>query len=242
MKQVLAARIAQALAPYARHDSRFGRDFSQFIPAFVGSELAAERLVSEPSYRSSRYIFVTPDNALQAFRLRALLDGKTMVLPSYGLQRGFLLLEPQAVPAGQEVFASCLDGVDQFGRELSLEQLQQRGAFELLVAGASAVTTQGLRFGMGSHYLDVEWGLFSELNLVRHDTLVAVLVHDVQITDEALATSTTDVRANLIVTPTRNLHIDALSRPERLDWNCVDASLRDTPPLREFMTMSKPTL
>ncbi len=230
----LATEISATFALHARHDSRFGRDFSRFIPGFDGSERAAQRLSEESAYRGSRYIFVTPDNALQPFRHRALLDGKTMVMPSYGLHRGFLLLEAEAVPSGHELFASWLDGVDQFAREVSLAALRDRGPFDLVVAGTSAVTTRGQRFGMGHHYLDVEWGMFAQLHLVRTNTSVAVLVHDTQLCTAPLQPSVTDVLADLVVTPTRTLHVADVERPTALDWTLVDADLRVTSPLREM--------
>lgn len=234
-REQIAAAISREMRAVAEPDSHFHLDFSQFIPGFVGSAAAAARLADFACYREAKQVFVTPDNGLLPLRRRLLEEGRDIVLPSYGLHRGFILIEAAAVPPGQALFASWLDGVDHFGRPVSLAELKARGPFDLIVAGASAVTLAGLRFGMGAHYLDVEWGIFAETGLAGADTTVAALVHDLQVVDADLPIRPTDVLADRIVTPTRTLNVPVAARPAGLDWSLVDdCGLSDAPPLIEL--------
>ena len=233
----IASEISEAAAQYLTGDSRFGRDYTRFIPTFAGNDAAADRLTTERAYAEAHHLFVTPDNALIPFRRRAIADGKTLVLPSYGMYRGFILLEPTAVPAGHELYAAWLDGAEHFGRSLKLEELRALGPFDLIVAGTSAITTQGLRFGMGHRYLDVEWAIFMRLGIVRQDVPIAALAHDCQVADTRLTVNATDVLVDIIATPTRTLRATPALRPAAFDWHSLDASLARTPPLLELRAL-----
>jgi 5-formyltetrahydrofolate cyclo-ligase len=79
-KATVAGNIASAMERHALPDSRFQLDFSQFIPDFPGSDAAARRLTADTAYQRARYLFVTPDNALNSFRRQAIADGKTMLI------------------------------------------------------------------------------------------------------------------------------------------------------------------
>ena len=54
---------------------------------------------------------------------------------------------------------------------------------DLLVTGASAVSTHGIRFGKGHGYFDLEWAMFSEIHCLADDPLVVCAVHDCQVVD-----------------------------------------------------------
>ncbi|WP_271022848.1 5-formyltetrahydrofolate cyclo-ligase [Rhizobium sp. RCAM05973] len=153
----IAHQIEQKVRPFARADSHFHLDFSRFIPGFHGDEEAASRFAKHPAYQRSHRVFITPDNSLIPIRQSLLEEGRDIVLPTYGLHDGFIIISAATIPMGHERFASWLDGAQHFGRSVSLEELWQRGAFDLIVAGAAAVDRAGRRFGMGSHYLDIEW-------------------------------------------------------------------------------------
>src|ERR1700728_5364868 len=96
--KVIRQQIWERLRPFAKPDSRFHFDFANVVPDFLGSEQAIERLLSQPFYRESHYAFVTPDNGLAGLRPRMLDDGKTLVVSTYGIHRGFVLLEPSRIP------------------------------------------------------------------------------------------------------------------------------------------------
>lgn len=234
----IAEAISRDMRAVAEPDSHFHFDFSQFIPGFAGSEDAVGRLMGLDVCRDARSVFVTPDNGLMPLRRRLLEAGHDIVMPSYFLHSGFMLIEAAKVPAGQEIFASWLDGLNHFGRPVSLAELRQRGGFDLIVAGASAVATNGVRFGMGAIYLDVEWGVFAEAGLVSQATTIATIVHDLQVTDDPVPAPPTHVPVDLIATPTRLLHAPRRPRPAGLDWSIVDSALSDAPPLKELRSIS----
>ncbi|SDN79244.1 5-formyltetrahydrofolate cyclo-ligase [Ensifer sp. YR511] len=230
----IASEIERNVGPFARPDSHFHLDFSRFIPGFVGDEIAAERLLERLDLVPSRRIFVTPDNALIPIRQRLLEANIDLVLPTYGLHDGFVVVSPSTIPPGHERYASWLDGTQHFGKAVTLKELRSRGPFDLIIAGAAAVDRTGRRFGMGSFYLDIEWGVFAEAELVNAETSIVAVVHDTQISDELVTTSRGHVHADIVVTPTATLDIGIKPRPENLDWSLVDEELSNSPPLREL--------
>lgn len=229
------------LRAVALPDSRFHYNFAEYIPDFAGSDAALEKVVALPAYQQANFLFITPDNCLTALRERALLDGKTIVVSTYGIYRGLILLSPDLVPAGQERFASWLDGLEYFGRPVTLAELAGGPRFDLLVTGAAAVSTDGIRFGKGHGFFDVEWGMFYEIGVVTQSTPVVAVVHDVQVVDEPLEPSPTDTIVDTIITPSRRLDVSRKhARPTGILWERLDpAMLASIPPLQELEKMVK---
>ncbi len=127
--------------------------------------------------------------------------GIPFVMSTYGIYRGFLLMEPGMVPPGAELYAAWLDGMEHFGRPITLAEIAARGRFDLLVTGASAVSIDGVRFGKGHGFFDLEWGMFTDLGLADETTPVVAVVHDCQVVEEALTPSETDILVDFIATP-----------------------------------------
>ncbi len=48
-------------------------------------------------YQQSNFVFITPDNCLDRLRLKALQDGKTVLMTTYSIKRGFWLLDPSTI-------------------------------------------------------------------------------------------------------------------------------------------------
>lgn len=232
IRQKIWSRLTEAALP----DSRFHLDFAEFIPDFVGSDRALARLRELPCYRIGRYAFVTPDNCLAELRTRMLRDGMSMVVSTYGIRRGFVLLEPDMVPEGQETFAGWLDGLEHFGRPTTLEEIAERGAFDFMVTGASAVSLNGVRFGKGHGFFDLEWGMFTDIGTAGEQTPVVAVVHDVQVVEDALFPSPTDITVDYIATPDK-LHETARKdpRPRGIKWELLEPeTIEATPPLKEL--------
>lgn len=228
-------QIWEKLRPVAKPDSRFHLNFAEVIPDFEGSEQATDRLVQQPFYTAGRYAFVTPDNGLVELRRRMLEAGKTLVVSTYGIYRGFVLLEPDKVPPGQALYAAWLDGLEYFGRPITLAEIAERGRFDFMVTGASAVSLDGVRFGKGHGFFDLEWGMFTEIGIVDEATPVAALVHDVQVVQEKLLPSETDILVDAIATPTRFIAVERGRRPRGIKWNLLSPEqLAATPPLLEL--------
>ena len=207
------------LREVARPDSRFHLRFADFIPDFDGSAAATDRLLALPAFAGARHAFVAPDNSLIELRRRLLVAGVTVVVSSYNMARGFVLLDPAAVPKGHELYAAWLDGIEHFGTRLTLAQLAARGPFDCVATGASAVAASGVRFGRGHAYFDMEWRIFSAMGLVAERTPVATLVHDVQVLDKRLYPSPADVLVDWVCTPTRTLAVPRETpRPRGVPW------------------------
>ena len=234
--KVVRERIWSKLHDVAKPDTRFHLNFAEVIPDFDGSEQAVDKIVETEAYQKSEFAFITPDNCLADLRRRMIEDGKTFVMSTYGIYRGFLLLEPSMVPDGAALYASWLDGMEHFGRPITLEEIAKRGRFDYMVTGASAVSMNGVRFGKGHGFFDLEWGMFTDLGLVDETTPVVAVVHDVQVVEEMLQPSETDILVDQIMTPTRVLDVGRRAKPPSgvkgplLDPNPIE----ETPPLQEL--------
>ena len=226
--------IRRRLVEVARPDSRFHLDFAEFIPDFIGSDRALARLRELSCYRTGRYAFITPDNCLAALRTQMLHDGKAMVVSTYGIYRGLVLLEPDMVPQGQETFAGWLDGLEHFGRPVTMAEIAERGAFDFMVTGASAVSLNGVRFGKGHGFFDLEWGMFTDLGVADERTPVVAVVHDLQVVEDTLSPSPTDIIVDWIATPDQAARGHAREpAPERRQVGAAHGAetIEATPPL-----------
>lgn len=234
--KTIRQQIWTKLHAVAKPDTRFHLNFAEVIPDFVGSEAATQHVVAMQAYRDSAFSFVTPDNCLVDLRRQMIAAGKTFVMSTYGIYRGFLLIEPGMVPPGAELYAAWLDGMEHFGRPVTLAEIAHRGRFDLMVTGASAVSIDGVRFGKGHGFFDLEWGMFTDLGLVDHATPVVALVHDCQVVEEKLTPSETDILVDYIATPSRMHRVERRGkRPHGVKWNLLEPrQIAETPPLQEL--------
>jgi 5-formyltetrahydrofolate cyclo-ligase len=237
--RVVRQRIWEKLASVARPDTRFHLNFAEVIPDFEGAEAATSRIEALPQYQQSRLAFVTPDNSLVELRQRMIEAGKPFVVSTYNMLRGFRLIEPGRVPRGHERYAAWLDGIEHFGTPVSLEDISRIGRFDFMATGASAVSVDGIRFGKGHGYFDLEWGMFTDIGLADDTTPVIAAVHDVQVVEEKLPSSETDIVADLIATPTRIIEVVRSGRrPRGIKWHLINPELiAATPPLKELARM-----
>jgi 5-formyltetrahydrofolate cyclo-ligase len=236
---IVRQRIWSRLHAVALPDSRLHLNFAEVIPDFVGSARATDRVTALPCYAAGDYAFITPDNCLIELRHRMLEAGKTIVVSTYGIYRGFVLLEPGMVPKGQELFAAWLDGLEHFGRPITLAEIAGRGRFDFMVTGASAVSREGIRFGKGHGFFDLEWGMFTDLGIVDEATPVIALVHDVQLVDDQLHPSSTDIIVDYVATPSVLHRVERKTpRPRGVKWQLLaPEQIEATPPLQELQRM-----
>jgi 5-formyltetrahydrofolate cyclo-ligase len=104
-----------------------------------------------------------------------------------------------------------------------------------MVTGASAVSLNGVRFGKGHGFFDLEWGMFTDIGVADERTPVTAVVHDVQVVEEDLVPSETDILVDAIATPTRFLTVRRARRPRGIKWDLLDPKqLAATPPLQEL--------
>ncbi len=223
----------------ARPDSRFHWDFSSFIADFAGSEYCVDRVRALPAWSGSLWLFITPDNSTELVRRAALADGKTFLMSTYGIRRGFVALDPGDVPAAERSYAATLDGIDRFAQPVDLAGIRRGGRIGLLITGASAVNRGGHRIGKGHGYFDLEWALLSETGVTDESSEIAAVVHDCQLVDTHTTAAAHDVPVDWIITPTRTLRVDAgLRAPGRVDWHLLRGTeLEGVPPVMELAAL-----
>jgi 5-formyltetrahydrofolate cyclo-ligase len=236
-KADVRSRVWQVLRQVAIPDSRFHFDFSSFIADFEGSDVATERLLALPSFRTCTTIFIAPDNCLEHLREQTLRVGIQILMTTYGIRRGFWLLDPAQIEPSLFKYAATLDGMEKVGRSVTLQDIvETRLQIGMMITGTGAINNEGVRFGKGHGYFDLEWGMLSAIGAVKPDTVTVAVVHDCQLLREELEPEEFDTTCDLIVTPSGIIEVGAAKKPtcgiiwERLQKNMM----KDIPPLQEL--------
>lgn len=148
-------------------------------------------------------------------------------------------MEPGMVPPGAELSAAWLDGMEHYGAPISLAEIKKRGNFDFMVTGASAVSRQGVRFGKGHGFFDLEWGMFTDIGAADEQTAIAALVHDCQFVDDVLQPTQTDILVDVVATPAQLYSVESRAkRPSGIKWELLKPEQIDcTPPLIELKSM-----
>ena len=204
------------------------------IPNFKGAEVAAEKLFSTPEWRRARIVKVNPDAPQRPVRLRALIDGKILVMATPRMREGFLLLDPRLIPPQYYRDASTIRGAFRWGRKLTLDDLEKL-KIDLIVTGSVAVDRSGGRLGKGEGYAELEYAVLRELGAVTEDTPVATTVHDLQVV-ERIPREEHDLTVDIIATPRRLYRIEPRPpKPPGILWDRLpEEKLREIPLLREL--------
>lgn len=233
-------RVWQSLRKVARPDSRHHYDFSSFIADFDGSDKATARLIRLPVYVESKVLFITPDNCLEDLRLQALKDGKTILITTYGIRRGFWVLDPTIIAPEDYRYAAMLDGMERVGVPVGLADIVSKGwHIPLMVTGTGAINLRGVRFGKGHGFFDLEWGMLYSLGIVDQKTVAAAVVHDCQVLEEDLLPEEFDTVCDVVVTPTRIMQVEGVKKPTcGISWPLLQPGmLEEIPPLAELKAM-----
>ena len=233
------AQVWTKLRRVARPDSRFHYDFNEYIPDFEGSDSATARLTALPCYQHAKTIFITPDNCLEDLRLQALRDKKRELVSTYGISRGIIKLESGDLPEELYEYAVLLDSLEKFGTACTLKEIETLGKIDLVVTGGSVVNTEGIRFGKGHGFFDLEWAMLYKIGVVDVDTPVVAFMHDCQVVDLPLESSIYDTICDFIVTPTRVITIQTPKKPTiGVVWDQLREGMLDSiPPLAELKEM-----
>lgn len=238
-KASVRERVWSQLRKVAVPDSRFHFDFGEFIADFEGGEAAVQRLIDHRYYRDADFVFITPDNCLDRLRLQALRDGKTVLMTTYSIKRGFWLLDPATISTDLYLYASTLDGMEKVARPVDLEAIKTLPPVEYMVTGTGAINMEGVRFGKGHGFFDAEWGILYRLGRIDANTPAAAVVHDCQVLDEKLTPDVFDTVADVIFTPTRTIEVSAPHKPTvGILWDRLDPHMYETiPPLQQLRQM-----
>ena len=238
-RQQIREEVMAQLRPYAFPDTRFVYDISQFLPAYAGYESLTDTLPALPFWAGSGPVYSTPDNCLEFVRSRLIADRRPL-LQTIAVRLGFRYFAPGSVDPGFERLAGTLDGAALLSAPIDLTKIRDLGPLDFVITGCRAVTRQGVRFGKGYGYFDLEWGIMSELGIVNDATPVVVACHDVQVLDMDLAPSPVDTLVDWIVTPTESIEVKR-TRPKPLGirWDRLQPHQWDsTPVLTELKAMS----
>ena len=238
-KSSVRERVWADLRKVARADSRFHYDFGEFIADFEGGDAACARLIDHEYYRDSKLIFIAPDNCIERLRLQALRDGKKVLMTTYSIKRGFWLLDPEVISPDDYVYASTLDGMERVGRPVTLAEISTMQPVDYLVTGTGAINHEGVRFGKGHGFFDVEWGMLFKLGRITVHTPAAAVVHDCQLLTEKLHPEVFDTVADVIFTPTQTISVENPHKPTcGIIWDLLDQHMYDAiPPLQELRGM-----
>lgn len=238
-KASVRERVWAELRKVAVPDSRFHYDFGEFIADFEGGEEAVARLTGHHFYKRSNFIFITPDNCLDRLRHQALRDGKTVLVTTYSIRRGFWLLDPSKIAPELMLYASTLDGMERVGQPVSLKEIAEMPRIDYMVTGTGAINHEGVRFGKGHGFFDAEWGMLYRIGRISTATPSAAVVHDCQVLDEKLTPDVYDTVADVIFTPTRTIEVSNPHKPTcGILWDRLDPHMYETiPPLQELKAM-----
>jgi 5-formyltetrahydrofolate cyclo-ligase len=228
--------VFRELRKVAIADSRFHFDFGEFIADFEGSDAAVARLVSHRFYQESKVIFITPDNCIEQLRNQALRDGKTILMTTYSIRRGFWVLDPARIPKELYLYASTLDGMERVGTPVTLAEISSMPALDYMVTGTGAINEEGVRFGKGHGFFDVEWGMLYKIGKISQATPAAAVVHECQILREKLKPDVFDTVVDVVFTPSRTIEVPNAQKPALgILWDVLDPKMYDTiPPLQEL--------
>lgn len=241
-KSLIRNKVWSQLRQVARPDSRFHHDYSSFIADFEGSSAATDLLISLPSYKNADLVFIAPDNCIQELRYRSLQDGKKVLVTTYGIRRGFWILDPKEIPESRWEMASTLDGMERLGRHLTLAEISGLPMdIGLMVTGTGAINHDGLRFGKGHGFFDLEWAMLYTIGKVDEKTQTIAVVHECQLLDEELRGEVWDTGCDFVVTNERVIEVQDACKPNcGILWDKLEEGmLRDIEPMRELDSKRK---
>lgn len=245
-RKLIWARVYQDLIRYAVPDSRFNFDFLSFTPDFRGSSAAVDRILELDCYKNARTILVTCDNSLEHLRHQALKDGKKVLVGTYRLRRGFILLDPARMDDTELKLAACLDGMEMpgIGRAISIAQLRDEGLrIDMCATGGLVFNQQGVIVHEGQALFEVQWALLQDIKVIINTTRVVAVAHTCQVVDEVslglekfMPSKPGEVQCDFIVTPDRILKVEAATKPASgVNFKTVDPdALNNIPPLQEL--------
>ena len=189
------------------------------VPSFEEAGRAAERLAETDAWRAAFVVKVNADAAQRAVRFRALYDGKLvfMAVPKLADRRCFLRLDPAKIPADRIDHAASLRGAKEHGVPVAPKDIP---LLDLVVCGSVVVNAMGQRLGKGGGYGDLEYALGREHGFLMEETLIATIVHPMQVVDDPLPVTEHDFDIDIIATPREVIRaIRSRLRPRGVLWD-----------------------
>lgn len=247
--------VWEKLRKVAYPDSRFHWDFAEFIADFEGSDNATRLILDSDFFNSAidnntvnskgrkNLIFVTPDNCLETFRYQLLVRNIPFLMTTYGIKRGFYILDPTKIKKELYLYAATLDGMEKLGTHVTLEELKNSKIFiPLMITGTGAINDKGIRFGKGHGYFDLEWAMLNTINCIDLKlTKCVAVVHDVQLLKGIeLKPEIFDTICDYIVTNTKIIKTAEIKKPDcGVLWDVLaPGMMEDIEPLKELYDLT----
>ncbi|MEM0215854.1 MAG: 5-formyltetrahydrofolate cyclo-ligase [Archaeoglobaceae archaeon] len=186
-KEEVRQYVWRKIEPFCDFPSPYGR-----IPNFRDSKKACERIRELEEYHKTECVFSAPDSVLLRLREIVLEDGKTLIaaLPK---MKGFVVLDKKIKPT--------IEGLRQ-GKIANFQEM--KGKVGIFAQGCVAVDLYGNRIGKGTGFGDKEFEILKKEGVLAEKVLFVVVAHDIQVFgDLSYLTEEHDVKANVILTPTR---------------------------------------
>lgn len=199
-----------------------------------------------PCYKSATTILVTSDNSLEQLRYRALKNGKRVLVATYRLRRGFVLLDPKRIEDARLELAACLDGMEKqgIGRVVSLAQMRDEGmAIDMCVTGGLVFNEEGVVLWEGQSLFEVQWALLFDIGVLTTKAPVVAVAHSCQVIDETSLnlekikpSKSGEVQCDFVITPEKVIEVEDAVKPKSgVDFDTIDPeALNNIPPLQEL--------
>ncbi|MHC1741418.1 MAG: 5-formyltetrahydrofolate cyclo-ligase [Syntrophobacteraceae bacterium] len=180
----------------------------------------AERLRKLPFYKEARHILCSPVSELFQIRLNGLMDGKILTVPTPGLAKGFLMLDPGAIESAQRFQAARLLGNVQKERRIPYDRPLPL-PIDLAVADVLAADADGHVLGDGSGHLDLQIAILNHLGWLSPDVVLVTVVAAEGFVP-AVPADETDVRTHWVLTPDRAVRTSASGFPRaEIHWEML---------------------
>jgi 5-formyltetrahydrofolate cyclo-ligase len=190
-KEEVRQYVWKKIEPFCDFPSPYGR-----IPNFRDARKACERIRELEEYRAAECVFSAPDSVLLRLREIVLEDGKTLlaVLPR---MKDFVVLRERVKPTIERL---------KLGKKADFSELREK--VRIFAQGCVAVDIHGNRIGKGTGFGDMEFQLLKKEGVLAEDALFVVVAHDIQVFgDLGYLAEEHDVKANVILTPTRTIRV-----------------------------------
>ena len=182
---------------------------------------AAEKLRNIKAYQTAQNVLVSPAASLLQVRLNVLTDRKRLTMATPGLQKGFVLLEPEGIPFQKRSLAVRAGQDNPFAKKLAYDVPLKRPV-DLIVTDALAISRDGSLLGDGHGHLDIQFAVLATLRWLHPQVRVLAIVQEEQILPSVPAEKT-DVRAHWIVTPQEVYETARTDPPEaEVIWDKLD--------------------
>lgn len=217
-----------------RNIALFPRPVFGRIPNFIGAEVAAKKLLEIAEFISAETVKVNPDSPQRPVRELVLRMGKTLIMPTPRLKKGFLLLDPIHIRNFKA--ASTIKGAFKSGRYIHPKDLPH---IDFIVEGSVAVSLECDRIGKGEGYGELEYVILLEYGKINPEVKIATTIHDIQIV-ESIPRDPYDVPIDYILTPSRIIYCRKRKRrPDGILWRYLKKEKIDEIPILKELLAEK---